>query len=96
MALKGSSEKQKFSPGKGSNAPPRVASISHYACWLYNQRYVNRIIDKIVDQGSPVAASRVLAFTKRFFAWCKKLDILEKSPAETIKASSKEIIRDRV
>ena len=61
-----------------------------------SKRDVNSMIDKIVDQGSPVAASRVLAFTKRFFAWCKERDILEKSPAETIKAPSKEIIRHRV
>ena len=37
-----------------------VASIS--------KRDVNRLIDTIVDAGSPIAANRVLAFTKRFFS----------------------------
>jgi integrase len=60
------------------------------------KRDVNRLIDKIVDDGSPVAANRVLAFTKRFFSWCKERDILEQSPAETIKPPSKETVRDRV
>jgi integrase len=60
------------------------------------KRDVNRLIDKIVDSGSPIAANRVLAFTKRFFSWCKERDILELSPAEAIRAPSKEKTRDRV
>ena len=60
------------------------------------KRDVNRLIDKIVNEGSPVAANRVLAFTKRFFSWCKERDILELSPAEAIRPPSKEKIRDRV
>ena len=60
------------------------------------KRDVNYLIDKIVNEGSPVAANRVLAFTKRFFSWCKERDILELSPAEAIRPPSKEKIRDRV
>ena len=72
-------------PAFGSIA---VASIT--------KRDVIRLIDKIVSAGSPVAANRVLAFTKRFFSWCKERDILELSPAEAIRPPSKEKIRDRV
>ena len=68
--------------------PMPVASIT--------KRDVNKLIDKIVDAGSPVAANRVLAFTKRFFSWCKERDILELSPAEAIRPPSKEKTRDRV
>ena len=60
------------------------------------KRDVIKLIDKIVEVGSPVAANRVLAFTKRFFSWCKERDILELSPAETIRPPSREKIRDRV
>ena len=60
------------------------------------KRDVNRLIDKIVDAGSPIAANRVLAFTKRFFSWCRGRDILELSPAEAIRPPSKEKTRDRV
>lgn len=60
------------------------------------KRDLIRMIDKILNDGSPVAANRVLAFTKRFFSWCRERDILEQSPAETIKPPSKEIVRDRV
>ena len=60
------------------------------------KRDVNRLIDKIVDAGSPIAANRVLAFTKRFFSWCRERDILELSPAEAIRPPSKEKTRDRV
>ena len=65
-----------------------VASIS--------KRDVNRLIDTIVDAGSPIAANRVLAFTKRFFSWCEERQILEQSPAEAIRPPSKEKTRDRV
>lgn len=68
--------------------PMPVASIT--------KRDVNRLIDRIVDDGSPVAANRILAFTKRFFFWCKERDIIELSPAEAIRLPSKEKIRDRV
>ena len=60
------------------------------------KRDVNDLIDKIVQDGSPVAANRLLAFIKRFFSWCRERDILEQSPAETIKPPSSEKIRDRV
>lgn len=60
------------------------------------KRDVIKLIDKIVEVGSPVAANRVLAFTKRFFSWCKERDILELSPADTIRPPSREKIRDRV
>ena len=60
------------------------------------KRDVNDLIDKIVQDGSPVAANRLLAVIKRFFSWCRERDILEQSPAETIKPPSSEKIRDRV
>ena len=60
------------------------------------KRDLNDLIDKIVQDGSPVAANRVLAFIKRFFSWCRERDILEQSPAETIKPPWSEKNRDRV
>ena len=55
-----------------------------------------KLIDQITDAGSPVAANRILAFLKRFFNWCVERDILEVSPALSIKANTGEISRDRV
>jgi integrase len=75
------------------HALPAFGSI---AVESITKRDIIRLIDKIVDAGSPVAANRVLAFTKRFFSWCKERDILELSPAEAIRPPSKEKIRDRV
>ncbi|MBC8282516.1 MAG: site-specific integrase [Nitrospinae bacterium] len=60
------------------------------------KRDVNKMIDKVVDAGSPVAANRILAYMKRFFSWCKERDILDQSPVEAIKLPSKENDRDRV
>ena len=55
-----------------------------------------KLIDQITDGGSPVAANRILAFLKRFFNWCVERDILEVSPALSIKVNTGEISRDRV
>ena len=54
------------------------------------------LIDQISDEGSPIAANRVLAFIKRFFNWCTERDIIKVSPAVSIKVNKKEKSRDRV
>jgi len=55
-----------------------------------------RMIDAVVDGGSPVQANRVLAYTRRLFNWCIERDLLSENPAAGIKAPSKEISRERV
>ena len=44
---------------------------------------------------APIAANRSLAFAKAFFNWCIDQDIIESSPAATVKKPSKERTRDR-
>jgi integrase len=58
--------------------------------------HVLRLIDKVVDSGSPVQANRVLAYLGRLFNWCVERDLLAESPAAGIKAPSKEVSRERV
>ena len=57
---------------------------------------VLRLIDKIVDSGSPVQANRVLAYLRRLFNWCIERDVLRDNPAAGIKAPAREISRERV
>jgi integrase len=57
---------------------------------------VLRLIDKIVDSGSPVQANRVLAYLRRMFNWCVERDLLVDNPAAGIKAPAKEASRERV
>ena len=60
------------------------------------KRDIINLIDKISDDGTPIAAKRILTFLKRFFNWAVERDILEVSPAVSIKSSIKEQSRDRV
>ena len=60
------------------------------------RRDVNRLLDEIVDRGSPVMANRTLAVVRRMFNFAIERDILDASPCVMIKAPAKETPRDRV
>jgi integrase len=55
------------------------------------------IVDAVRDHAAtaPISANRTLACAKAFFNWCVDQDILESSPASTIKKPAKERTRDR-
>lgn len=55
-----------------------------------------QLVDAIVDRGAPVTANRVLAHTKRLFAWAAGRDLIETDPAAHIEKPAPEIKRDRV
>jgi integrase len=57
---------------------------------------VIELLDGIVDRGSPVAANRVLAATRKMFAWAVSRDMLAASPCAGVKAPAPETSRDRV
>ena len=56
---------------------------------------VNELV-RAIRKTAPISANRVLANIKKFFAWCVDQDLLELSPAISVKRPSKEIQRDRV
>jgi integrase len=58
--------------------------------------HVLRLIDKVVDSGSPVQANRVLAYLRRLFNWCLERDLIADNPTAGIKAPAKEVSRERV
>jgi integrase len=60
------------------------------------KRDIIETIDRVVDNGSPTAANRVLAAVKTFFNWCVARDILAVSPVQGIKPPTPEKSRDRV
>ncbi len=55
-----------------------------------------RLLDKVIDRGSPTAANRVLAVTRAFMNWCVQRGILTISPCAGITPPTKEQSRDRV
>ncbi len=57
---------------------------------------VIRLIDAVMDAGTPSAANHALAVLKKFFGWCVERDLLEASPCVGVKRPHKERARDRV
>lgn len=49
---------------------------------LVTSKDVRRVVLRVVERGSPVAAKRTLALTRQFFRWCVNRDDLDASPAE--------------
>ena len=50
---------------------------------------INRILDGLIDRGSPITANRCLAIVRKFFNWAAdEREIIDRSPAEGIKAPS--------
>ncbi|WP_420102160.1 tyrosine-type recombinase/integrase [Bosea sp. (in: a-proteobacteria)] len=59
------------------------------------KRDVVAMVDSIVDRGSPIAANRALAHTRRVFAWALGRDLVAANPCDGI-AKQPEKSRDRV
>jgi integrase len=57
---------------------------------------VLKLLDALVDAGTPIAANRVLSVIRKMFNWSIERGILETSPAYVVKAPSPEVSRDRV
>lgn len=60
------------------------------------RRDVLDVLDRVVDAGAPIEANRVLAATRKMFAWAVARDIIVTSPCAGVKPPSPERSRDRV
>src|SRR5215831_17373880 len=60
------------------------------------RRDVLDVLDRVVDAGAPIEANRVLAATRKMFAWAVARDIIAASPCTGVKPPSPEQSRDRV
>jgi len=60
------------------------------------RRDIIRLLDSVVDRGSPVMANRLLTIVRRMFAFAVERDILGATPCVLIRAPTKETPRDRV
>jgi integrase len=57
---------------------------------------IHKLLDEMVDRGSPINANRLLAVLRRMFNWCIERGLVERSPCDKLKAPSPEQTRDRV
>jgi integrase len=60
------------------------------------RRDVLDVLDRVIDGGAPIEANRVLAATRKMFAWAVGRDIIAASPCVGVKPPSPERSRDRV
>jgi integrase len=60
------------------------------------RRDVLDVLDRVIDAGAPIEANRVLAATRKMFAWAVARDIIAASPCAGVKPPSPEQSRDRV
>jgi integrase len=60
------------------------------------RRDIIKLLDEVVDRGSPVMANRLLALLRKMFSFAVKQDILGASPCVEIDKPTEETPRDRV
>jgi integrase len=60
-----------------------------------NRRDVVALLDRVVDDGKPVLANRVLAAVRAMFSWAVRRGILEASPATLVERPAAEKPRER-
>jgi integrase len=56
---------------------------------------VNELV-RTVRKDAPIGANRILAYLKTFFTWAVDQELIEASPAASVKRPAKEVKRDRV
>jgi integrase len=60
------------------------------------KRDVINVVTAIEQRGAPVAANKALKSLKTFFRWCVGRAVLDRSPADGVPLTTKEVARDRV
>lgn len=60
------------------------------------RRDVIRLLDKIVDRGSPISANRTLALIRKIYNFGIERDLVQNNPCTMVKAPGREKARDRV
>jgi integrase len=60
------------------------------------RRDVLDVLDRVVDDGKPIAANRVLAAVRKMFNWALSRDIVTTSPCAGVKPPTPERSRDRI
>jgi integrase len=61
-----------------------------------DRRDVIKLLDGLVDRGTPIMANRALALVRKLFNWAIERGILLNNPASAVKAPGKERKRERV
>jgi integrase len=60
------------------------------------RRDVHKLLDAILDRGSPYTANRTLSWLRKLYSWAIVRDVVQTSPCDRVKPPGTEIVRDRV
>jgi integrase len=61
-----------------------------------SRRDIVMLLDRVLERGSPIAANRTLAVTRRMFNFAVERDVISTTPCYGLKAPTKENKRDRM
>ena len=89
-----------LAPGEGDELVLRetgaIAAWGDRKIGDIQQADVIRLLDKIVDSGSPIAANRTLAALSKLFSWAEGRYGLDRNPCNRVEKPGTETARDRV
>ena len=78
-------------------------AVANHVTPRWGQRPISEIkktdvleLMRTLRKDAPIQGNRILAYVKKFFGWCVDQDLLEASPAASVKRPAKENQRDRV
>jgi len=71
-------------------------TLGHKKAADVTRRDINDMLDAIVDRGSPIAANKTLAITRKMFRFGVSEDLVPHNPCEAVQAPAEERRRDRV
>jgi integrase len=57
--------------------------------------HVHEVV-RTLRKGAPIQANRLLSYLKKFFSWCLDEELIDQTPAASVKMPTKETRRDRV
>jgi integrase len=73
-----------------------VAILGKRDIGAVEKRDISRILEQIVERGSPSAANHAFRVVRKFFNWCLEQGLIDASPVLGLKASARTVDRDRV
>lgn len=88
--------KRSFKEDKRKIEHDLVQAWGNVKAYEVKKRDVIRLLNKIVDRGSPIAANRTLALVRKIYNFGIERDLVKNNPCTMVKAPGKERARDRV
>ncbi len=95
---------ERYAKPRTRSWPDTAARLRNHLVGLHGDRPVASLtradiiamLDAAAERGLGVGVNRVLANAKTYLRWCVERGLIERSPAETVRAPMPEVARDRI